>query len=171
MKLLKRILVSVFLLIASVIPFQHSAQAEPGDVQRWLMRTPTSLWTFGLSELRATVYGWEGDSTIAQSAKGVVYEWDKNRLVIFIINENKVFSESLCGSIIDELRAKGYVSEGELFGGLESSLYAQSFQRGFSSGDEPDNYLQKIDNIIELRVQLEGGNCKGDLLSTSIYYQ
>lgn len=146
--------------------------AEPGPVGQWLMDEPVSLWDFGMLGLREYLNGWKGKHPLASMAHGANYEWDRNRIVIFVWTEEK-FDKSRCKDIITELRKSGGITEQSTFLKeyvITNSIYANYFDRGFRTGNEPKDYLKRLDQIIEVKAHMTGGSCEGPLVSSKVLY-
>jgi hypothetical protein len=171
MRTLLRVPVAGLVAMFSVAPVP-SLRAEPGPVGQWLMQEPATLWDLGMLGLRRYIYGWKGTHPLASMARGSDYEWDRNRIVIYVWADEK-FDRSRCKDIVIELRkSEGitqrgtYAKESE----VKNSVYASFFDRGFRNGNEPKDYLKRLDQIFEVRSYMNGGSCEGPLVSTKVLY-
>lgn len=174
----KRALLTVLIIFL----ISANSNAEPGNVQRWLMDTPVSLWTFGMSELNNSVselgenglyFNTENGSNRVTSIASAYYEWEKNRIIIsaHFLSGDRNYEKTFCETYLNKLREHGAVHDGEVAEPMSQSLYSQNFLRGFTDGSEPANYTTKIDEIIEISVTFHDGTCRGSLLATDIFHK
>jgi hypothetical protein len=144
-------------------------RAEPGPVGRWLMTEPASLWELGMSRLQSLLLtGLPGDHPLARLWRNAYYSWDENRIYVTVASDER-YEEARCSYFVGELRSLANVKDGKPLNG-ESSLFANQFARGFSTHDEPEDYTERLDEIMVLRVDMDGGACHGRLLSDEVVH-
>lgn len=159
--------------IAVFVPLLSSAtmaKAEPGPVGRWLMETPATLWEFGLFRLQEQVFGWKGKHPLADTARGVHYDWDRNRITVSI-SVTKPISKQKCKNFLNEIRKSAWIYDGNPPAFAGYSTFANSFRRGFTNGTEPKDFLKKIDEIIRVEVSSKNASCEGRLVSKEVLYK
>jgi hypothetical protein len=139
-------------------------------VGRWLMTEPASLWELGMSRLQTLLLTeFREGHPLARVWRNAHYAWDENRIHVGVASDER-YEEARCSSYLGELRTLAGVEDGEPLDG-ESSLFANQFARGFSSPDEPQDYTERLDEIMVLRVDMDGGSCHGRLLSEEVVHQ
>jgi hypothetical protein len=142
-------------------------RAEPGPVGRWLMAEPASMWELGMTRLQGLLLtGLSADHPIAALWRNAYYGWREDRIYVSVASEAG-FGEASCSYLLAELQRLAGVADGRPLNS-ESSLFANQFARGFSSVGEPEDYTRRLDEIMVLRVDMDGGSCRGRLLSDEV---
>lgn len=146
------------------------ARAEPGPVINFLIKEPASLLDIGLLRLDHDLDLWadKEDGVFSASAE---YIWSRNRIVISIFSREPKFSEEECESIISGRRYVYGIVDGKSFIDGPSSVARLFGHEGYTSSGAPKGYHAKIDNIIEITVNMRGGSCQGPLLSKDVFYR
>jgi hypothetical protein len=161
------LMVALLAAAALTVPAPARPRAEPGPVIRWLMAEPASLWELGMFRLQSLLLAeFRGDHPLARVWRDARYDWAENRIHVSIATDER-YEEARCARLVGELRSLANVKDGKPLNG-ESSLFANQFARGFSTPDEPDDYTKRLDGIMVLRVGMDGGSCRGRLLSDEV---
>lgn len=189
-----RISAAIFAVVLSLSNVSATC-ADPGPVVQWLMNEPASLFDIGIWKLDLEL---ERISEIelewAMSAYAD-YDWARNRITIKArVSKFQSRGEDPikqlkrgCRSWMEHLRSNGGVliySSGYI-PDSKSSKYSDYFAHfGYNNENQPKDYRQKLDEIIELRVKaifalkditdsLVGTqvNCGGPLVSNKIYFE
>ncbi len=158
--------------LIAALAFTTVAHAEPGPVGLWLMNEPASMWTLGMARLERYVYGWNTMHPLGSYPVGVGYDWDENRITIWA-NVSEPFDKNKCSMIVEEIRKSGHVVEGKILLAplRKSSTYADFFGPiGFGKPSAPEDYRERLDDIIRVRANFDGGGCEGSLVSTEVLY-
>jgi hypothetical protein len=161
------------LVIGILVGMHPSAHADPRTVVNQLMTTPVSELSFGLLRLEL-----QFERYARSDLTSVDYDPHRGRIVV----ENKYLREPAvtqanCGTVINRIRSFGGVDARTGKPLLDHSFFADAFRSlGGGKNSLPDDYLNQIDQIIELRVSLHADDegtvtCRGDLLSTRISFE
>jgi len=156
--------------LASVI----TARAEPGPVVDYLMSASVSQFSFGMYRINEDLDKIEGETRTAIFA---FYDWDKNRIKISATrfgDDPKQTAED-CKPIMQRIRVSGGVDENGKFllGESANSWFADNFGPiGYERKDAPENFLHKIDDIIDIEINLWSSGkhilCSGELVSNKM---
>lgn len=162
--------------------------AEPGPKVNQLMDTPTSLFSFGLYQLREYVVQQFGSfrgrqyqiplSGLMAFTTAVYYEWDTNRIVVSLGNFDKKPDnwdhEEDCKQAIAAVRGAAFIDikTGEPFSGSNSYFSSFFLPIGFSLKAIPEDTAASLDEIIQIEVQTAlpsdgGASCNAPLVGTS----
>lgn len=180
------------LIAAALLCIAAPARADPGPVVNYLLKTPVSLFGSGLIRLSQYLEK-RTDGILSEKEKeyfsGISltrYDWEKNRIYISYSvykhgrapEKAKLDSQDLkhrCKSIAQAFRSYGGVSTttgayvSEL---IKNSFYAEYFSpTGYTRNDAPERYLERLDKIIEIRVNLLHVHCSGELLSSKVLFE
>jgi hypothetical protein len=149
---------------ALAAPAPAPALAEPGPVGRWLMAEPASLWELGMTRLQDLLLnGLPAGHPLAGLWRNASYGWDEDTIYVSAASQEG-YGAARCSRLLDGLRDLAGV-EGGRPRNAESSLFANQFARGFSTVGEPAGYTRRLDGIVALRVDMDGGSCRGRLLA------
>lgn len=159
-------------------------RADPGPVVSWLMNEPASLFDIGMHSLNQSVQEslavvtehLDGNISIDRnhSAKtsGAVFNSKKNQIIIYYYAHKHPFNKADCEkTIISARQTVGSVVEGRR--PMTGASYVANFFR-HANGDKtsaPANYLWELDEIVEISVNLKGGECFGPLVSNDVFYK
>ena len=149
--------------------------ANASDVDRsvyWLKETPVSLWVYGQMRLSQHFSGWSDEppySPLSNLFGMINTSAIDDHIQINAIDINRDFTEERCAKILEAIRNDAYVREGEVPEEWGSSFYSTFFINHTAAG--PRDYLKHIDEVISIRVALNGGACKGPLVSTEVEYE
>jgi hypothetical protein len=162
------VLLLLLLLVAALAAHTPARpRAEPGPVGRWLMTEPASLWELGMFRLQSLLLaGLPAGHPLARLWRNAYYSWDENRIHVAVASDER-HEQARCSHYLGELRSLADVEDGQPRNG-ESSPFANQFARGFSSPGEPADYTKRLDGIMVLRVGMDGGSCRGRLLSDEV---
>lgn len=154
-----------------------SGWAEPSPSVDLLMKEPVSLFSMGLYRMREIIdsrFGYTSSgfqlkeplSELKKYATSVHYDWNNNRITIFIIQyEPSANAEEECRQLIEELRRMALLNFSPKY-----SFFASTFLPEGYSQDRLENAGSEIDKIIELRIQNSFSNsgfrCSATLLGT-----
>jgi len=161
------------LLIGILAGVHSNAHADPRAVMNQLMTTPVSQLSFGLLRLEL-----QFERYARSDMTSVDYDADRGRIVV----ESKylrepVVTQANCGTVINRIRSFGGVDARTGKPLLDHSFFADAFRSlGGGKNSLPADFLNQIDQIIELRVSLHADDegtvtCRGDLLSTRISFE
>lgn len=167
---MKRLICTTILLSIFATP----VRAEPGPIVNWLMDEPSSLFDMGMWRLdRQALISMKtvGVGLVGNRGFSTEYDWDSNRIRLNYFAINHPFNKTECKkTIMQARRVVGLVTDG--VAALGHSYVANLFSHlGYSSNSAPKDYFQKLDNIIEITVTLDGGSCEGPLVSTDVLYR
>ena len=166
---MKRLAVSAFLCFAVT----SQLHAEPGPIGRYLMSKEVSLFSFGLFQLDG--YMKRLMTTEPTARFWAEYVWDENRIHLWALSHRRqvAATKDNCTQLMRTIRIHGGAVPAE----GESSAYSWFFRPiGYVVKDEPENLLQKLDQIFEIHVRIldKSGNkiyCKGPLLSNKVFIE
>jgi hypothetical protein len=171
----------------------RAGHAEPGPVGQWLMDQPASMFTVGMNRLdgRMAVAVEKNAPTffekpeqgenIAFSSGWAHYDWDKNRIqlmsYIYVKYQLGTDVQDRCVGLLNRIRLEFGVFEGNLLENFETSGVSVLFsQRGYKFKNEPSEWRERIDRIVELNVTIKGSGiedevvCIGELLEKEVYF-
>ena len=172
---------AVVLCLANV----NAPRAEPGPMVRWLINKPASLFDIGMLLSRLDLEELKDYEELQDRGGHLLffprYDWDKNRIYLM----GSIFDASpetdgklFCKLLISKVRKIGGVlDDGKVFGNSHSGFAANFGHIGYTAKDEPDDYLRKLDHIIEVEgyVDIEGSSaairCHGPLVSNKVYFE
>lgn len=169
------------------------ARAEPGPVTGYLMATPTSLFSFGMYQLRIEIES-SGDRIQrvfrAKVTTSVAYDWDRNRIrIAYLVASTpqtlRETNKARCRALINFVKQRALIDpkSGNPVNPkiLKHSKLAAFFQElGFEKSDTPSNYETKVDRIIELtavvgtdkngKAQSNAVSCEAPLRSKKVLF-
>jgi len=165
----KLLVLTVFI---SWIAYSGHARAEPDSTVSWLMSEPASVFDIGMMKLEnhliQKTQQFNLDFDFITDLNGwPYYDWDKNRITIIIVTRTCNYSKERCKTLIDELRffenfAKKHQGYSKFAGFFEHN--------GYSSKDEPKGIAADLDKIMEIKIIMKGGECRGPLTSQEVLY-
>lgn len=178
----------ILLLIAIFLGLTTHAVSEPGPVERWLMDAPASLFSFGLhlTDLEVDKIAQEFQTNAERDGveltRGTLatgsakYEWDQNRVILEIQLWNIIdATEENCRAVLARLRSRGLINPTTgtyQFDGDHSSYVEAFLPIGYALKNEPENMLQRLDDIFVVRATLvkdyKPFRCRGPLVSNQV---
>ena len=162
--------------IASLFAFllyEGVAHAEPSNIEKWLMETPASQWDLGMHRLEQYIVGFKGTHPLAKYGRGVVYFENSNTISIRIDAPSPSPSKHECRAILEAVKESAGVSITGDYLQPNSSFSYLAWNFEVIRTDQippPSGYLRRIDELIEIHVDMLGGMCQSKLLSGDIQY-
>ena len=176
MCLLKQLAIVGFVTLPSI----STSNAEPDKYVRWLMKERASLFDLGMFQLNIITLQhlrnyleklWPKATFMRVSAE---YEWEKNRITIFVLGIKKTTSENECAFIVKSIKKLANIdpNTGKVLSASKISLFSEPFShRGYKVLKKPKNIFKNVDKIIYIDIDListkerSGIKCHSPLLS------
>ena len=159
------------LAVVSCLANVNATRAEPGPVVNWLMDEPASLFDIGILRTEITLASINSNTFIR-------YDWDKNRIYLhtnFVTAIQETDGKQFCKLLIDRIRTFGGVSGGGTLPHAFSNFARNFAHHDYRSAKTPDDYLRKLDQIIEIKGSVEtpdtATKCHGPLVSDKVYFE
>lgn len=152
-----------------------NANAEPDRVTQWLIDTPLSRWDFGMKKLNDQLDSIKKPGEIDPIA---FHDWDEDRIIIMFSVHSQKFDSAKCGELLNGVKKLGGVKEdGSLeltftskeLVGLNHSSFANNFV-GSKTTTQPKDYLNRVDDKVDITVLMTGGGCKSPLRSDKVTF-
>lgn len=166
----RRLFLSIVVCIYLALAPAHASDADRSVY--WLKETPVSLWEYGQMKLEQHLSGWSDEppySPLLNLSGMINTSTMDDHIQINAFDIERDFTRERCKEILEAIREDAYVMGGKVPEEWGSSFYSSFFINHTTGG--PPNYLKHIDEVISLRVALDGGACKGPLVSTEIQYE
>ena len=150
----------------------NQASAEPNSSVSWLMAEPASVFDIGMMKLenhliqKAQQFN-SGYDFMTDLTGWPYYDWDKNRIIIIMASHISSYSKERCKILINKLR----FYENHAIKSQGYSQFASFFSHeGYISKDQPRGIVPDLDKIMEIKIIMKGGECRGALTSEEVLY-
>ena len=151
----------------------QTAKADPGPIVTYLMGQPASVFDLGMYRLSEFLLRLNDNieeryqPRTSHMVAGYSFNENRIQLVHIIAIPREPDKEGLCKDMIDFLRSSAGFQNGKLVTFLENSIYSSLFSySGYSNNNEPKNYRNKLDEIMQIRVVVDGFICEAPLIGT-----
>lgn len=150
--------VIVLLVFFMVIP--TIGYGEPSAAVRYLMDEPVTMFDWGLYRLRRIVDQFKFENLDLDNLQSYInYDWDQNSLRIVFYAQtkdrvDKTSAKKICETITAKISSTfgGEIKDKEL---RRNISIATLFEHGvFENRDKPDNFVEKIEKITKIEVNV-----------------
>ena len=179
----RRTVLGLMLVLLAVAPWHGQGPRAEDETIRALRDSPVSQLEFGMFRLEASLQATQwaevpqlthGSVSVRATASPVPPHGATGIAIAFDLG-SEFYNERLCRRIFDVVRERGGVEDGKVLPAFRerygASYYAGFFLSPYGSGArDPKRRRAGIDGLISILVTMNGGTCRGRLLSTEIRF-
>jgi len=150
--------VIVLLVIFMVTP--TTGYGEPSAAVRYLMDEPVTMFDWGLYRLRRIIDQFRFENLTPDNVQSYInYDWDQNSLrIVFYVQTKEMIGKAPAKKMCENITAKisstfgGEIRDKELRRNLSIATLFE--HRAFENKDKPDNFMEEIEKITRIEVNI-----------------